>query len=48
LDEDSPESSTCENTTGNLGEAPEKATVVLFLIDGAHAHDLATLPDLTE
>ncbi|HCR35173.1 MAG TPA: cysteine desulfurase CsdA, partial [Stenotrophomonas sp.] len=29
-----------------LGEAPEKAAVVSFLIDGAHAHDLATLLDL--
>ncbi|WP_268597256.1 aminotransferase class V-fold PLP-dependent enzyme, partial [Escherichia coli] len=26
-----------------IGEAPEKAAVVSFLIDGAHAHDLATL-----
>jgi cysteine desulfurase/selenocysteine lyase len=29
-----------------IGEAPEKAAVVSFLIDGAHAHDLATLLDL--
>ncbi len=29
-----------------LGNAPEKAAVISFLIDGAHAHDLATLLDL--
>jgi cysteine desulfurase/selenocysteine lyase len=29
-----------------IGTAPEKAAVVSFLIDGAHAHDLATLLDL--
>jgi len=29
-----------------LGRAPEKAAVVSFLVDGAHAHDLATLLDL--
>lgn len=29
-----------------LGHAPDKAAVVSFLIDGAHAHDLATLLDL--
>ena len=29
-----------------LGKAPDKAAVVSFLIDGAHAHDLATLLDL--
>ena len=29
-----------------FGTAPEKAAVVSFLIDGAHAHDLATLLDL--
>ena len=29
-----------------LGEAPEKAAVISFLIEGAHAHDLATLLDL--
>ena len=28
------------------GRAPEKAAVVSFLVDGAHAHDLATLLDL--
>ena len=29
-----------------FGEAPEKAAVISFLIEGAHAHDLATLLDL--
>jgi cysteine desulfurase/selenocysteine lyase len=29
-----------------LGTAPDKAAVVSFLVDGAHAHDLATLLDL--
>jgi cysteine desulfurase/selenocysteine lyase len=29
-----------------LGRAPEKAAVVSFLIEGAHAHDLATLLDI--
>ncbi|TDK27459.1 cysteine desulfurase [Luteimonas aestuarii] len=29
-----------------FGRAPEKAAVVSFLVDGAHAHDLATLLDL--
>ena len=29
-----------------LGNAPRKAAVVSFLLDGAHAHDLATLLDL--
>jgi cysteine desulfurase/selenocysteine lyase len=29
-----------------LGEAPEKAAVISFLVTGAHAHDLATLLDL--
>ncbi|MDH5824029.1 cysteine desulfurase [Luteimonas sp. RD2P54] len=29
-----------------LGSAPDKAAVVAFLVDGAHAHDLATLLDL--
>ncbi|MBW8850863.1 MAG: cysteine desulfurase [Xanthomonadales bacterium] len=29
-----------------LGTAPEKAAVISFLLDGAHAHDLATLLDL--
>lgn len=29
-----------------LGTAPEKAAVVSFLVEGAHAHDLATLLDL--
>lgn len=29
-----------------LGQAPGKAAVVSFLLDGAHAHDLATLLDL--
>jgi cysteine desulfurase/selenocysteine lyase len=29
-----------------FGTAPEKAAVVSFLIEGAHAHDLATLLDL--
>ena len=29
-----------------LGEAPGKAAVISFLVDGAHAHDLATLLDL--
>lgn len=29
-----------------IGSAPGKAAVVSFLIDGAHAHDLATLLDL--
>jgi cysteine desulfurase/selenocysteine lyase len=29
-----------------FGAAPDKAAVVSFLIDGAHAHDLATLLDL--
>ncbi|TAA24661.1 cysteine desulfurase [Pseudoxanthomonas winnipegensis] len=29
-----------------FGTAPDKAAVVSFLIDGAHAHDLATLLDL--
>ena len=29
-----------------LGTAPEKAAVISFLVDGAHAHDLATLLDL--
>ncbi len=29
-----------------IGTAPEKAAVVSFLLDGAHAHDLATLLDL--
>ena len=29
-----------------LGSAPEKAAVISFLVDGAHAHDLATLLDL--
>ena len=29
-----------------LGEAPDKAAVISFLIEGAHAHDLATLLDL--
>lgn len=29
-----------------FGQAPEKAAVVSFLIEGAHAHDLATLLDL--
>ncbi|MDR1075992.1 MAG: cysteine desulfurase [Xanthomonadaceae bacterium] len=29
-----------------LGSAPGKAAVISFLIDGAHAHDLATLLDL--
>ena len=28
-----------------FGTAPEKAAVVSFLVDGAHAHDLATLLD---
>ena len=29
-----------------IGEAPDKAAVVSFLVEGAHAHDLATLLDL--
>ena len=29
-----------------LGEAPHKAAVISFLVEGAHAHDLATLLDL--
>ena len=29
-----------------IGSAPEKAAVVSFLLEGAHAHDLATLLDL--
>jgi len=29
-----------------FGRAPEKAAVVSFLVQGAHAHDLATLLDL--
>jgi cysteine desulfurase / selenocysteine lyase len=29
-----------------FGEAPQKAAVISFLIEGAHAHDLATLLDL--
>ncbi|MFT3898133.1 MAG: cysteine desulfurase [Thermomonas sp.] len=29
-----------------IGTAPDKAAVVSFLLDGAHAHDLATLLDL--
>lgn len=29
-----------------LGDAPEKAAVISFLVEGAHAHDLATLLDL--
>ena len=29
-----------------LGAAPDKAAVVSFLVEGAHAHDLATLLDL--
>ncbi|NOT86849.1 MAG: cysteine desulfurase [Lysobacter sp.] len=29
-----------------LGSAPEKAAVISFLVEGAHAHDLATLLDL--
>src|SRR5690606_31218307 len=29
-----------------IGTAPEKAAVVPFLVEGAHAHDLATLLDL--
>ncbi|MEO8742817.1 MAG: aminotransferase class V-fold PLP-dependent enzyme, partial [Lysobacteraceae bacterium] len=29
-----------------IGTAPEKAAVISFLIEGAHAHDLATLLDL--
>lgn len=29
-----------------LGNAPEKAAIVNFVVDGAHAHDLATLLDL--
>ena len=29
-----------------LGQAPEKAAVISFLVEGAHAHDLATLLDL--
>ncbi len=29
-----------------IGEASEKAAVISFLVDGAHAHDLATLLDL--
>jgi len=29
-----------------IGEAPERAAVISFLVDGAHAHDLATLLDL--
>lgn len=29
-----------------LGEAPDKAAVISFLVAGAHAHDLATLLDL--
>jgi cysteine desulfurase / selenocysteine lyase len=29
-----------------LGNAPEKAAVISFLVEGAHAHDLATLLDL--
>lgn len=29
-----------------IGEAPHKAAVVSFLLEGAHAHDLATLLDL--
>jgi cysteine desulfurase / selenocysteine lyase len=29
-----------------LGQAPGKAAVVSFLLEGAHAHDLATLLDL--
>ena len=29
-----------------IGQAPDKAAVVSFLVEGAHAHDLATLLDL--
>ena len=29
-----------------IGNAPDKAAVISFLLDGAHAHDLATLLDL--
>ncbi|MNV96464.1 Cysteine desulfurase [compost metagenome] len=29
-----------------FGEAGEKAAVISFLVEGAHAHDLATLLDL--
>ncbi len=29
-----------------LGQAPDKAAVLSFLVEGAHAHDLATLLDL--
>ena len=36
----------CERDVLRLfGEAPHKAAVLSFLIDGAHAHDLATLLD---
>ena len=30
----------------SLGTAPGTAAVISFLVDGAHAHDLATLLDL--
>jgi cysteine desulfurase/selenocysteine lyase len=29
-----------------IGTAPDKAAVVSFLVEGAHAHDIATLLDL--
>ena len=29
-----------------FGTAPDKAAVISFLVEGAHAHDLATLLDL--
>jgi cysteine desulfurase / selenocysteine lyase len=29
-----------------IGEAPQRAAVISFLVDGSHAHDLATLLDL--
>ena len=29
-----------------IGRAPEKAALISFLLEGAHAHDLATLLDL--
>ena len=29
-----------------FGQAPDKAAVISFLVEGAHAHDLATLLDL--
>ena len=46
LDGPRPIRTVASSVIGIIGTAPDKAAVISFLVDGAHAHDLATLLDL--